>query len=102
MIRHIVLVRFWEEISEHRIAALFAEIEALQPRISGMLGVVSGRSLELEKLEKGFRHGFIVEFDDRAALEAYQNNEDHRRTGARLAGAAEGGLEGILVFDLSA
>ncbi len=102
MIRHIVLVRFREEISEHQIEALFAEIKALQPSISGMLGVVSGRSLELEKLEKGFRHGFIVEFDDPAALEAYQNNEDHRRTGARLVEAAEGGLEGILVFDLSA
>jgi len=43
-----------------------------------------------------------VEFDGPAALEAYQNNEDHRRTGARLVDAAEGGLEGILVFDLSA
>lgn len=63
MIRHIVLVRFRKEVDEHQIAALFAEIEALQPRIPGMLGVASGRSLELEKLEKGFRHGFIVEFD---------------------------------------
>ena len=102
MIRHIVLVQFRKEVDEHQIAALFGEIEALQPRVPGMLRVVSGRSLELEKLEKGFRHGFIVEFDGPAALEVYQNNEDHRRTGARLVNAAEGGLEGILVFDLSA
>jgi len=100
MIRHIVLVRFHDGIDERQIEALFAEIKALQSRIPGMLGVVSGRSLELEKLEKGFRHGFIVEFDGPAALEAYQNDEDRRRTGAKLVAAAEGGLEGILVFDL--
>jgi stress responsive alpha/beta barrel protein len=72
------------------------KIEALQPRIPGMLRVVSRRSLELENLEKGFRHGFIVEFDGPAALEVYQDNEDHRRTGARLVGAAEGGLRASL------
>ncbi|WP_262271069.1 Dabb family protein [Microvirga yunnanensis] len=100
MIRHIVLVRFRDEIDEPQIEALFAEIESLQPRLPGMLRVVSGRSLELERLEKGFRHGFIVEFDGPAALEAYQANEDHRRMGAKLVAAAEGGLDGILVFDL--
>lgn len=100
MIRHIVLIRFRSGITEEHIESLFAEIAALQPRIPGMVNVASGRSLELEKLEKGFRHGFIVDFENAAALEAYQKNEDHRRTGAKLVEATEGGLEGILVFDL--
>jgi len=47
MIRHIVLVRFRKEVDEHQIAALFGEIEALQPRVPGMLRVVFGQSLEL-------------------------------------------------------
>jgi hypothetical protein len=100
MIRHIVLVRFRPEIDEAAIAALFDAIRAVQPLVPGIVDVASGRSLELERLEKGFRHGFVVEFADRAALDAYQNHPDHRRAGARLVEAAEGGLDGILVFDL--
>jgi Stress responsive A/B Barrel Domain len=41
-----------------------------------------------------------VEFESRAALDAYQAHPDHKRAGARLVEAAEGGLDGILVFDL--
>ncbi|HEX2510909.1 MAG TPA: Dabb family protein [Microvirga sp.] len=101
MIRHVVLIRFKDPVDEAAAAALFDEIKAVQPLIPGILNVAAGRSLELEKLEKGFRHGFIVEFENRAALDAYQNHPDHRRAGARLVEAAEGGLDGILVFDLS-
>ncbi len=100
MIRHIVLLRFKEEYEDAAISALFEEISALQPHVPGMLAVAHGRSLELEQLEKGFRHGFVVEFSDRAALDAYQSHPDHRRTGERLVAAADGGLDGILVFDL--
>jgi len=101
MIRHVVLVRFKADRDETAIADLFREIEAVQPLIPGMIGFAPGRSLEIEKLEKGFRHGFVVEFADRAALDAYQDHPDHRRAGARLVAAAEGGLAGILVFDLA-
>jgi hypothetical protein len=41
-----------------------------------------------------------VDFTDWAALAAYQDHPDHRRLGAALVAAAEGGLDGILVFDL--
>jgi len=100
MIQHIVLVRFKDGTPQGMIDALFDEIRALQPQVPGMGRVTSGPSLELEKLEKGFRHGFVVEFESRAALEAYQVHPEHRRTGAKLVAAAEGGLDGILVFDL--
>lgn len=86
MIRHIVLVQFRKEVDEHQIAALFGEIEALQPRVPGMLRVVFGQSLELEKLEKGFRHGFIVEFDGRPPWRP-------TRTTRTIAGRAPGSWE---------
>jgi GNAT superfamily N-acetyltransferase len=100
MIRHIVLIRFKDHLDEAAIGRLFDGVKAVQSQIPGMLSVSAGRSLELEKLEKGFRHGFVVEFEDRAALDAYQVHPDHRRVGAQLVEAAEGGLDGILVFDL--
>lgn len=100
MIQHIVLIRFKKDVSREEIADMFAAIAAVREVVPGIRSITSGRSLELEKLEKGFRDGFVVEFEDRAALDAYQAHPDHRAAGARLVAAAEGGLDGILVFDL--
>jgi hypothetical protein len=53
-----------------------------------------------EKIERGYLHGFTVDFTDWAALAAYQDHPDHRRVGSALVAVAERGLDGILVFDL--
>ena len=100
MIQHIVLIRFRPDLGPEAIADMFAAIAAVRDVVPGIRRIASGRSLELEKLEKGFRDGFVVEFESRAALDAYQAQPDHTRAGARLVEAAEGGLDGILVFDL--
>ena len=44
--------------------------------------------------------GFVVDFADWAAVQAYQNHPDHKAVGAEPVAAAEGGMDGILVFDL--
>lgn len=100
MIRHIVLIRFRAEVMETQIAALFAELEEIRTKISGVLAITSGRSESPEKIERGYLHGFIVDFDGWAALEAYQTHPDHKALGAKLVAHAQGGLDGILVFDL--
>jgi hypothetical protein len=53
-----------------------------------------------EKIERGYHHGFVVDFADWAALAAYQAHPDHQALGAKLVENASGGLDGILVFDL--
>lgn len=100
MIRHIVLIRFRTDVTEAQIAAMFAELEEIRSKISGVLAITSGRSESPEKIERGYMHGFVVDFDGWAALEAYQTHPDHKALGAKLVAHAEGGLDGILVFDL--
>ena len=100
MIRHIVLVRFRPEVTSETIAAIFADLHGIQGKVPGFLSIASGRSESPEKIERGYLHGFTVDFADWAALEAYQTHPDHRRVGAALVANAEGGLDGILVFDL--
>jgi hypothetical protein len=100
MIRHIVLIRFQSEVSEARIAELFAELHQIQDKVPGTLDITSGKSESPEQIERGYMHGFVVDFADWAALQAYQDHPDHKRLGAGLVAAAEGGLDGILVFDL--
>jgi hypothetical protein len=98
MIRHIVLLKARPEVTEAQIAAIFADLHSL--KLPGILAIHSGRSESPEKIERGYLHGFTVDFAGWDALASYQAHPDHKRVGRALVAAAEGGLDGILVFDL--
>lgn len=100
MIRHIVLLRFASSVSEDQIAALFTQLHQIEGKIPGLLAIASGKSESPEQMERGYMHGFVVDFADWAALQAYQDHPEHKALGAGLVAAAEGGIDGILVFDL--
>lgn len=101
MIRHIVLIRFLPNQSEGQIAALFTELHAINGKVPGLLAITSGKSESPEQMERGYMHGFVVDFSDWAALQAYQDHPEHQVLGAKLTAAAVGGKEGILCFDLA-
>jgi hypothetical protein len=100
MIRHIVLVRFRPEISEDAIAALFHELQQIRGKVPGLLEITAGKSESPEQMERGYMHGFVVDFSDWDALQAYQDHPEHQVLGAKLTAAAVGGKDGILCFDL--
>ena len=100
MIRHIVLIRFTPDLPETEIADIWQELHAIDGRVPGLLAIHAGRSESPEQIERGYLHGFTVDFEDWAALAAYQDHPDHKKLGARLVANAQGGLDGILVFDL--
>jgi len=100
MVRHIVLIRFRPDVSASAIAALFEELHRIEGKIPGLLSITSGCSESPEKMERGYLHGFVADFADWDGLQAYQDNADHQALGAKLVGHAEGGKDGILVFDL--
>ena len=100
MIRHIVLIRFRDFLDEGEIEGVWRKLRDLEGRIPGIESIVCGESRSPEHLERGYMHGFVVDFVDWDALTAYQAHPDHKRLGARIVDCAEGGLDGILVFDL--
>ncbi len=101
MIRHIVLIRFRPDVSEATINSIFEDLHSIKAKLPGVIAITSGRSESPEKIERGYMHGFVADFADWAALEAYQQHPDHRRVGAALVANAVGGLDGVLVFDLA-
>ena len=101
MIRHIVLIKFNPDLTEAAISDLFAELHQIQGKIPGLIGITSGRSESPEQMERGYMHGFVADFIDWDALQAYQDHPDHQRLGAKLVAAAVGGKQGILCFDLA-
>lgn len=99
MIRHIVLIRFRPEVSDATIFAIFDEIAAIKAYIPGVIDIRSGKSQSPEQIERGYMHGFTVDFEDWDALQAYQDHPDHKAAGAKLVAGAVGGIDGVLVVD---
>ncbi|MBQ0710887.1 MULTISPECIES: Dabb family protein [unclassified Ochrobactrum] len=99
MIRHIVLIKFRPDLAAAQIEERLQSVVALKGKIDGILSITAGENNSPENLEKGFRHGFVVDFADSAARDAYLPHPEHAKVGKSLVEAAEGGIEGVLVFD---
>ena len=102
MIRHCVFVKFRPEVDETERQAIFAQLAALQQVLDGFLGIAYGPNASPEGLAQGFDHGFIIDFADAAARDAYLVHPDHKAAGSRLVAALQGGRDGLIVFDMEA
>lgn len=100
MVRHVVLVRFAAETDPGEVAATLRELAGLKDRIEGMLDFQAGPNVSPEGMGRGYGHAFTIDFADVEARDRYLADEAHARAGARLTAAAEGGRDGLLVFDL--
>jgi hypothetical protein len=100
MIEHCVFVRFKSSVTSEQRLALVHAFEGLVGRIDGLLSVAAGVNTPYEAKSHGFGHGFIVRLTNAQALRAYQQDDQHQVLGAALVAAADGGENGILVFDM--
>ena len=100
MIRHIVLTKFKPETNETKIEEIYRDISDLADRLPGAQSFTGGRSKSPEQIERGYMHGFVIDFDNWDALRAYAENSEHKLLGGQLVENAVGGIEGILVLDL--
>lgn len=100
MIRHIVLTKFKPDTPEAQISEIYAGLAALAERLPGARGFTGGRSESPEQIERGYMHGFVIDFDSWAALQTYADNPEHQALGGQLVANAVGGIDGILVLDL--
>lgn len=96
MIRHVVLCRFRTDAD---VDTVFAAIRGLKDKIPGILAVTCGKDNSPEGLQKGFTHGFTVDFTDAAARDAYLPHPDHQVVGKMVVAALDGGLAGLTVLD---
>jgi hypothetical protein len=101
MIQHIVLVRFRADVTTAEKAAIYADLERLRERVPGMTGFRAGPNTSPEGLDKGFADGFVATFSDAPARDGYLADDEHGKVGGRLVSMTEGGVDGILVFDLA-
>jgi hypothetical protein len=77
MIEHIVLFRWTEEASQEAKDSAMAELRKLKGKITGIVDLSCGANFS--DRAKGYTHGLVVRFKDRAALEAYSPHPEHQR-----------------------
>jgi hypothetical protein len=100
MITHCVFINYRADTTGKAKVAILDALLALRPRIDGLINIIVGNNMSPEGLDKGFSEGFIVTFRDVAARDQYLADEEHAKVGAAIVAAAEGGIDGILVYDL--
>lgn len=99
MIRHIVLVRFRNDVAVEEVAAIFRDLDALRDSLPGMTAFSAGPNVSPEGLSRGYGHVFCCEFASVEARDAYLEHPAHQAAGARLVAASQGGVDGLMVVD---
>ena len=100
MIRHCVFVKFRADVGADEKAEIYAGLNALVGQIDGLLSADFGPNISPEGQSKGFNDGFIMDLADDAARDRYLADPAHKAVGAKLVAALEGGVAGLMVFDL--
>ena len=100
MIRHCVFVRFKGSVSADEREAIYDELRALKGKVDGLLTASFGHNASPEGLAQGYEDGFVIDFRDAAARDAYLVHPDHQAAGAKLVASLQEGIGGLIVFDL--
>lgn len=100
MIRHCVWFKFKATVPQAERDGIYDALRALKGKVDGLLSASFGRNVSPEGLGQGFADGFIIDFRDAAARNAYLVHPDHKVAGGRLVAALEGGTSGLIVFDV--
>jgi hypothetical protein len=101
MILHCVFVRFKAATQQADKQAIYEAVAALKNVTPGILDVKYGPNVSPEGLNGGFLDGFAVTFESPEARDAYLVHPEHIAVGERIIAATDGGLSGLLVFDMA-
>lgn len=102
MIVHCVFLRLKAALTPEERDALYRDIASLKSVVPGVADLRAGPNISHERLDGGFSDGFIVTFDSVDARDRYLAHPAHQAVSERLIHATDGGLAGILVYDLAA
>lgn len=100
MIRHIVLVKFKQNVTAEDRQKIWDDLDALSDVIDGIESASFGSNVSPEGFSRGYDDGFVMVFKDVAARDTYLEHPAHKAAGASLIAALEGGFDGLLVVDI--
>jgi len=101
MIRHFVLLRFRDDVSEETKDSIYGDLDALRGHIQGIRHFQAGPNISVEyDLIRGFKDAFWFDFENAAVRDAYLVDAAHQAAGARIVAHTSGGADGVVVVDM--
>ena len=101
MIRHLVHLRFRDDVDDATKARLFDRLAGLRDHIDGILDFQRCENVSVETpLVRGFLDMFWFDFRDTSVRDAYLVDEVHQQIGAEIVACLEGGADGVFVCDI--
>lgn len=94
-IAHMVILKFKPGVSDKTIDGLFLQLGELKKLIPGILRFAGGKYSSGEGMNKGFTHGFLMEFETAAARDNYLPHPEHER----VKGAILPHIIDVIAFD---
>jgi hypothetical protein len=94
-LRHVVLFKFKPEVTGAQVQEVVQAFAKLPQRIEVIVGFEHGIDVSVENKQKGFTHGFVVTFRDKAGRDSYLPHPAHQEF-VKLVGPR---VADVLVFD---
>lgn len=101
MIKHLVFIKYRADVSDDVKTGILKDLGNLRSEIAGILDFGHADNISPEEpVVHGMKDMFWFDFADIATRDAYLENETHKKIGARIGDAAQGGADGIFVCDI--
>ena len=101
MLLHCVFCNFRDDASEAARAHAIDALAVFARALDGVIAVDCGPNVDLERKSPEYDAGFVIRFQDQAALRSYAIHPTHQALGAQLCDLCVGGAEGVMVYDLA-
>lgn len=101
MIRHIVLMKCRPDASQQDIDTMFDALGALPEMIPGVLAFEGGINNSPEGLERGYTHGFSMDFADEEVRAQYLPHPEHKHAQVFMQKVLANVPDNVLVLDFS-
>ncbi|NEO56005.1 MAG: Dabb family protein [Okeania sp. SIO3B5] len=76
MIIHIVLFKWQPDISAESITSVMSALKGMKGKVPEIIDLSCGNNFS--ELSQGFHNALVVQFKDKAALDAYAKNAHHQ------------------------
>lgn len=100
MILHCVFLRFKAVVTADEKQDIYDALGAMKQDIAGILDIKSGPNVSPEGLNGGFVDGFIISLADIESRDALLSHPLQEELADRLMPMTDGGVSGIMVFEM--
>ena len=97
MIRHMVFMKLKADAPQANVDKLFNQLYSVKDKLDGLEEVHGGPYSSPEGINRGFTHGFSMDFRDAASRDAYLPHPEHMKIAEAVGPLLDGSFEETVV-----